>query len=76
MAPRTPKDAEKKPVLEGHLQQDVVLIRGQNQIPFWTESVPRLATAVTDESPFSVEIVEPKVPIVHGGQMSLKFAEI
>jgi hypothetical protein len=66
------EDAEKKPVLEGHLQQDVVLIRGQNQIPFWTESVPRLATAVTTESPFSIEIVEPKVPIVHDGQMSLK----
>lgn len=66
------EDAEKKPVLEGHLQQDVVLIRGQNQIPFWTESVPRLATAVTNEAPFSVEIVEPKVPIVHDGQMGLK----
>ena len=66
------EDAEKKPILEGHLQQDVVLIRGQNQIPFWTESVPRLATAVTDEAPFSVEIVEPKVPIVHDGQMGLK----
>lgn len=66
------EDAEKKPILEGHLQQDVVLIRGQNQIPFWTESVPRLATAVTNEAPFSVEIVEPKVPIVHEGQMSLK----
>ncbi len=66
------EDAEKKPVLEGHLQQDVVLIRGQNNIPFWTESVPRLATAVTNEAPFSVEIVEPKVPIVHDGQMGLK----
>lgn len=66
------EDAEKKPILEGHLQQDVVLIRGQNQIPFWTESVPRLATAVTNEAPFTVEIVEPKVPIVHDGQMGLK----
>ncbi len=66
------EDAEKKPVLEGHLQQDVVLIRGQNNNPFWTESVPRLATAVTEEAPFSIEIVEPKVPIVHDGQMGLK----
>ena len=66
------EDAEKKPILEGHLQQDVVLIRGQNNIPFWTENLPRLATAVTEESPFSVEIVEPKVPIVHDGQMGLK----
>lgn len=66
------EDAEKKPVLEGHLQQDVVLVRIQNNVPFWTESVPRLATAVTEEAPFSVEIMEPKVPIVHDGQMSLK----
>ena len=66
------EDAEKKPVLEGHLQQDVVLIRGQNNQPFWTESVPRLATAVTNEAPFTVEIVEPKVPLVHDGQMGLK----
>jgi hypothetical protein len=66
------EDAEKKPVLEGHLQQDVVLIRGQNQTPFWTESVSRLATAVTNEAPFSIEIVEPKVPLVHDGQMTLK----
>ena len=66
------EDADKKPVLEGHLQQDVVLIRGQNNQPFWTESVPRLATAVTEEAPFSIEVVEPKVPIVHDGQMSLK----
>ena len=28
--------------------------------------------AVTEEAPFSIEIVEPKVPLVRGGSMSLK----
>lgn len=58
--------------VEGHLQQDIALVRGQNNIPFWIESVHRLATAVTDEVPFAVQIVEPKVPLVHNGQMELK----
>jgi len=48
------------------------LIRGQNQVPVWTESLPRLAVAVTDEAPFSVEIVEPNVPVVLDGAMNLK----
>src|SRR6185437_9313948 len=34
--------------------------------------VDTLAVAVTDEAPFSIEIVEPKVPLVRGGSMELK----
>ncbi len=48
------------------------LVLGQNNVPFWTRTVDTLAVAVTDESPFSIEIVEPKVPIVRGGSMDLK----
>jgi hypothetical protein len=48
------------------------LVLGQNNIPFWTRTVDRLAVAVTDESPYSIEIVEPKVPLVRGGSMGLK----
>lgn len=58
--------------VEGHLSQEVALVRGQNQIPVWVESVPRLAIAVVDEAPYSINIVEPHVPIVHGGSMLLK----
>jgi len=58
--------------VEGRLSQDVALVRGQNQIPVWVETVPRLAMAVIDESPYSIEIVEPKVPIVLDGSMQLK----
>ena len=48
------------------------LVLGQNNVPFWTRTVDSLAVAVTEEAPFTVEIVEPKVPIVRGGSMDLK----
>jgi hypothetical protein len=58
--------------VEGRVEQPVVLVRGQNQIPFWTEQTQRLPVAVTNESPSEIAIVEPKVPLVRGGQMDLK----
>ncbi|MFN0055271.1 MAG: PPC domain-containing protein [Planctomycetales bacterium] len=58
--------------IEGRVEQPVVLVRGQNQIPFWTEATNRLPVAVTNEAPFDISIVEPQVPLVRGGQMDLK----
>lgn len=58
--------------VEGAVQQPVVLVRGQNQIPFWTENTSKLPVAVTDEAPFEIAVVEPKVPLVRGGSMELK----
>jgi len=65
-------DPEKKQTVEGRLRQEVMLVRGQNNTPFWTETVDRLAVAVTEEAPFSIEVVEPKVPVVQNGSMNLK----
>jgi hypothetical protein len=48
------------------------LVLGQNNVPFWTRTVDTLAVAVTEEAPFTVDIVEPRVPIVRGGSMELK----
>ena len=48
------------------------LVLGQNNNPFWTRTVDALAVAVTEEAPFSIDVVEPKVPIVRGGSMDLK----
>ena len=42
------------------------LVLGQNNVQYWGRSVDRLAVAVTEESPFSIEVVEPKVPLVRG----------
>ena len=58
--------------VEGKVQQNIALVRGQNQIPFWVEPTSRLPVVVTDESPFSLAVVEPKVPLVRGGQSNLK----
>jgi hypothetical protein len=48
------------------------LVLGQNNVQYWGRSVDRLAVAVTEESPFSIEVVEPKVPLVRGGSMNLR----
>jgi len=48
------------------------LVLGQNNVIVWSRAVDRLAAAVTEECPYSIEIVEPKVPLVRGGSMGLK----
>ncbi|RPI91232.1 MAG: peptidase [Planctomycetaceae bacterium] len=58
--------------VEGSVQQPMTLVRGQNAIPVWTENTSKLPVAVTEEAPFELSIVEPKVPLVRGGQMDLK----
>jgi hypothetical protein len=65
-----PTDSSKQIPCEFSSTAELVL--GQNNVPFWTRTVESLAVAVADEAPFSVAIVEPKVPIVRGGSMDLK----
>lgn len=54
----------------------IELVTGQNQVPFWTRTVSGFAVAVTEECPYRIEVVEPKVPIVRGGSMALKVRAI
>jgi len=42
----------------------------------WSRTVDKLPVVVTEESPFSIEIVQPKVPLVQSGQMGLKVRAI
>ena len=56
----------------GHLQQRTMLVRGQNNRDVWGHDAQRMAVAVTEEAPFSIEIVQPQVPIVRNGAMQLK----
>ena len=65
-----PTDSSKQVPCEFSSTAELVL--GQNNVPFWTRTVESLAVAVAEEAPFSVAIVEPKVPIVRGGSMDLK----
>ncbi len=50
----------------------VELVQGRNNIPFWTREVDRLAVAVAEAAPYSIDLVVPNVPIVRGGVMNLK----
>lgn len=56
----------------GRTRQDCVMVRGQNQIPFFVERLPALAVAVSQKAPFTLQVVEPKAPLVQNGQMKLK----
>jgi hypothetical protein len=49
-----------------------VLVIGPNNVNVWSRTVNRLAAVVTEECPYSIEIVEPKVPLVRSGSMGLK----
>lgn len=53
-----------------------VLAPNNNGIIVWSRAVDKLAVAVTEESPFAIEIVQPKVPLVQNGQMGLKVRAI
>ena len=49
-----------------------LLTRGRNNVELCGVSMDRLAVAVTAKSPFSIELVEPKVELAPSGQMKLK----
>ena len=65
------KNAEQK--IEGGFRQDVNLVYGPpNNTIYYGARVHKLAVAVAEEAPFTLKIVEPKVPIVQNGSMNLK----
>ncbi len=48
------------------------LIRNQNNSMLWTRDVDRVAVVVVEKLPYSIEIVEPKAPLVKNGSLGLK----
>jgi hypothetical protein len=58
--------------ITGHLEQAITLVEGQNRTIFWTHTVDKVAVALAERIPFSIEIVQPKVPIVKNGTMALR----
>ena len=56
----------------GEFKQMVELVTNGNQQSFYTIEVDKMAVAVAEAAPFKLRIVEPKVPLVQGGQMNLK----
>lgn len=53
-------------------EQIVFLIAVPNQGVYWRHDLKRAAFAVVEEAPFKIHVVEPKVPLVHGGSMRIK----
>lgn len=72
LATLTGRFTDPKQSLVGDYHQKVELVLGDNQTVFWTYTAPKLAVVVTEEAPFKLQIVEPKVPIVGKGSMQLK----
>ena len=62
--------------VEGHFRQRTSLVRGQNNREIWNYYADRLAASVTQNVPFHIEIIEPKVPLVRNGSMQLKVKAI
>ncbi|MFO0841383.1 MAG: PPC domain-containing protein [Gemmataceae bacterium] len=63
----------KHPAITTTFSQNAELVTGgPGQSVYWNPVVDRLAVAVCDEVPYSIEIVEPKAPLVQSGAMNLK----
>lgn len=56
----------------GHLRQRTMLVRGQNNIDVWGHDADRMATVLSEEIPYRIDIVPPKAPLVRNGSMGLK----
>ncbi len=53
--------------VRGQLDQRTMLVRGQNNRDMWGHNASKLAIAVTQKLPFSIEVEQPKVPLVRDG---------
>ncbi len=65
-----PVDAAKK--VASRFRHENEWVRIQNATVYVRSEVNQIAAAVTEELPFKVRIVEPKVPIVQSGEMNLQ----
>jgi hypothetical protein len=55
----------------GRLKQQHKLVLGQNRRHMWSYDTKRAAMAVTEKAPFTIELVQPKTPIVRSGSKEL-----
>lgn len=61
----------KNPLVFGQLKQTHKLVLGQNRRHMWAYDTDRAAAAVTDKAPFTIEMIQPKTPIVRSGSKEL-----
>jgi len=73
LAPLTAKHVDPKQDIPSRFLQTAELIVGNpGQSIYRKYDIEQAAIAVTEEAPFSIQLVEPKVPLVQNGSMSLK----
>jgi hypothetical protein len=63
-------DPNVKAISRNHI--DVCFNLGLNNTPFWRHDTYRTAMAVTDACPYSIEVVQSKVPLVQSGVANVK----
>jgi hypothetical protein len=65
--------ADPKVKIKSSFGQMAELVYGPpNTTPYWNRTEAEALLAVTNPVPFKISIVEPKVPLVHGGSMNLR----
>lgn len=67
-----PTEEAKHATVASRYRHTVDWVRIQNDTVYVRSEVGQLATAVVEEVPFKISIVEPKVPLVQAGEMELK----
>jgi len=68
----TARHAENEEIQGGFENRADFVVANPGQSLYSWKDVDRLAVAVVEELPFTLEIVEPNVPLVRNGQMNLK----
>ncbi|HZN35450.1 MAG TPA: PPC domain-containing protein, partial [Pirellulaceae bacterium] len=66
------KTVDEKLGIVGRLDQRTMLVRGQNNTDVWGHNADRMASVLSEEIPYSIEIVPPKAPLVRNGSLDLK----
>jgi len=70
------KPVDTKIPVEGHMTQETMLIRGNNNRLVFGHTADFMATQVAEKLPFRIEIIAPKAPLSRNGAMELKVRAI
>ncbi|HEX8915044.1 MAG TPA: hypothetical protein VF796_22015, partial [Humisphaera sp.] len=63
---------DKAPKVQGQFKQVVELAQSGNNAPFYSTTATKVAVAVAEEAPYTLEVVQPKAPLVANGVQELK----
>ena len=64
---------EKLKGIRGSWEQKLDLMMGEpNNTAYYSSTVQKMAVAVVDEIPYKIDVEQPKVPLVHNGNLNLR----